>query len=117
MDIPYSMERDPTFVERIEGPLPAPRLRHSKTLGQSEFDGRATPTVGGATAQGESTIVIHNNIQQTTNVVVPYAVPGLVVPSVNGGGTPSARSGNSAGASHPPSVGGDWPQVPSYGPR
>lgn len=106
-------------------PAPAPRLRRTKTLGQGEstFDRGAVATPAAGPAQNGTTVIVQNNIQQTTSttVVTPYSVPGLNFAPVYGGpgGASNSRGGAAGGArtGGAPPVGGDWPQVPSYGPR
>ena len=106
-------------------PPPAPRLRRSKTLGESTYDRGSVaqaPGAGPGPAQGGTTVIIHNNVQQSAaSVVYPNAVPGLNFAPVYGGtGASNARGGSGSGAGsvgRTPPVGGDWPQVPSYGPR
>ncbi|MCS6899320.1 MAG: hypothetical protein RMJ98_06515 [Myxococcales bacterium] len=115
----------PTPSEEL--PPPAPRLRHTKTLGQVEpiYDrGGALPAA--PPGQLGPTVIVNNNVQQNTSVLVtPYGVPGLDLPPViSPSGTTTGRGGGSTGAGRggaapggTPPVGGDWPQVPSYGPR
>lgn len=122
-DIPSATTSDTSVVAGDDVPPPAPRLRRTKTLGQSDYDGRApvAAAAGGPPAQGGTTVIINNNVQQTaTSVAYPYALPGQNFSPVYGNGSSSSSNrggGSSAGASRPPAVGGDWPQVPSYGPR
>jgi len=115
----------PADQAAAEEPPPAPRLRHPKTLGQTDeayARGAAMAQPYGQTgAQGGTTVIINNNLQQQVSPTVVYTGPG-VSGSVYGGRTGGSVSrggstgGGSAGGSTPP-VGGDWPRVPSYGPR
>jgi hypothetical protein len=122
-DIPSPTPAAPTQASD-DFPAPAPRLRHTKTLGQGDpvYERSSVAAPGVAPSQPGTTVIVNNNVQQTTStmIVTPYGVPGLYVPPVGGSrGTSTSRggSGTAAGRGGTPPVGGDWPQVPSYGPR
>jgi hypothetical protein len=113
-----SAEASPS-TQYDEAPPAAPRLRRTKTLGQTDYASAPAPAAPGQVGAGP-TVIVNNNIQQTTTTVVaPAFLPGQVAAPSFGGArvAPAARGGSGAAPGGTPPVGGDWPQVPSYGPR
>jgi hypothetical protein len=126
----YSAEppaRDPDV------PPPAPRLRQTKTLGES-YDTPYMSHAGQAALYGSahSVVIINNNIPAAGPQVVysgsgyappcycggSFYGPGGVVSRGTGGGSTGSTGSTSGGHVAPsnPGVGGSWPSVPSHGP-
>ena len=130
IELPPSASPSPSTAPYADDvPPPAPRLRRTKTLGFSESaDGvaaRGRPA-DGATALG-TTVIINTTVTQVAPSVT-YWGPGLSGSTVHGRGVNGAgaaapaqdgrsRGGTGVAPSPSPPVGGDWPRVPSYGPR
>jgi hypothetical protein len=142
IELPPSAEPSAATAPRAaldDVPPPAPRLRRTKTLGVSEGpDLVGAERTAAAAAPGQApgtTVIIHNNITQTTSTPAVYGYgyggygyngthgrgtsPGVGSPALPGENRPGGGTGNSPGrgGNSAPPVGGDWPRVPSYGPR
>ena len=142
IELPPSASPSPTTAPRVaddDMPPPATRLRRTKTLGMSDSpDWYSSQAPQAAPAAPGTTIIINNNVSQASGGGGYYG-PGYytgggyyyggpsygrgtgqgpgVAPTSPTNNDHASHGGGSRAPSSPPPVGGDWPRVPSYGPR